>query len=76
MRYMKKQAIIWVSSIFRRLVNEVLLFWDVYAALMGSYRRFGTTYRSPIQESSSQRSSYDFVTLEDEIDSLSQNVGK
>jgi hypothetical protein len=41
-----------------------------------SYRRFGKPYRSPIQESSSQRSSFDFVTLEDETDRLSQTVGK
>lgn len=41
-----------------------------------TYRRFGTTCLSHIQESSSHTGSFDFLNHEDKTDSLSQNVGK
>ena len=45
----------WVISGFGRSVNEIITLLGCYAAQTGSYRRFGTTYRSNLQGSSSQR---------------------
>lgn len=76
MRYTKYEANTCVTSRSHRVANEILLFWHVNATSMGSYRRFGTTCMSHIQESSSLTGSFDFVNHEDKTDRLSQNVGK
>ena len=44
-----------VISDFRRRVNGILTLLGCYAALIGSYRRFGTTSRSHLQGSSSPK---------------------
>jgi len=62
-----------VVSGFSRGVNEIFALVRSYAALIGSYRRFGTTHRSHLQ-----RSNKEFLvcyTLEDGTHSLYRNVG-
>jgi hypothetical protein len=47
-----------------------------YAAMVASYRRFGTTYQIQLQVSSSPRIFLDCLALEDGTERLSRNVGK
>jgi hypothetical protein len=47
-----------------------------YAAWFGTYRRFGTTFRSHLQGSCSPTTFFDCLSLEDWTDRLSQNVSK
>ena len=54
--------------------------WDLvllpyYAAQIGSYRSFGTTYPPRYNRQSSPSAFWDSSTLEDGTDSLSRNVG-
>jgi len=46
---------VYVISGFRLSVYEIFILLGCYAAYIGSYRRFETTYRSHLQVSSSQR---------------------
>ena len=60
-------------SDFLRGVNEIFALLISDAALIGSYRRFGTTYRSHLQ-----RSNKEFLvclTFEDGLNRLYRNVG-
>ena len=55
-----------MNSGFRRGVNEIFALLRSYAVLIGSYRRFGTVYRSHLKALS--------FTADDGTDRLSRNV--
>jgi hypothetical protein len=50
-----KTPYLYVISGLHRGVTKIFLLLGCYAALVGSYRHFGTTYRSHLQRSSSRR---------------------